>query len=314
MNPLRSIFLQLSRIPPAAMLVVIMGLATVVAFLVSDVLGKKQAEYNSRVAALDAEQSKKATVVYALKDIPEGQVIPSDALEERTMPAGRAPQDALSASSLVAGRTAKFGIASNTIVSQHDLAPIGIAVGFESRLKAGMRAITFAVDTNTGVAGFVQPESRVDIISMVGNGSDTKAAPILSDVEVIAVGQTYQKTQNGTATPTGSITVAVTPDDTQKLIKGICASKLYLALRNDRDHTPIATVDVNSLFGKPQATQKFAALETLPAPAIPNMPMDLAIMNQSQQEASKMVAPQPPKQHEVEIWSASKKDLVTFVN
>ncbi len=56
-----------------------------------------------------------------------------------------------------------------------------------------MRALTFGVDNNSGVAGFVNPDSRVDIIAMVGTGADTKAAPILSDVEVIAVGQLYQK-------------------------------------------------------------------------------------------------------------------------
>ena len=58
-----------------------------------------------------------------------------------------------------------------------------------------MRAITFGIDNNTGVAGFVNPESHVDIMSIVGAGADIKAQPILSDVEVIAVGQSFRKLQ-----------------------------------------------------------------------------------------------------------------------
>ncbi|CAN5950464.1 unnamed protein product [Sphagnum jensenii] len=50
----------------------------------------------------------------------------------------------------------------------------GIQPGFQSKLKEGMRAVTFAVDNNSGVAGFVDPDSRVDIVAMLGSGVDTR--------------------------------------------------------------------------------------------------------------------------------------------
>ncbi len=113
-----------------------------------------------------------------------------------------------------------------------------------------MRAVTFGVDNNSGVAGFVTPDSHVDVIAMVGAGADTKASAILSDVEIIAVGQLYQKSPGQSAAmPSSSVTVCVSPEDANKLIKAISASKLYLTLRNDKDHTPVATVDVTSMFG-----------------------------------------------------------------
>ena len=139
-----------------------------------------------------------------------------------------------------------------------------------------MRAVTFGVDNNSGVAGFVTPDSRVDVISMVGSGADTKASPILSDVEVIAVGSLYQKTPGRSAAmSSSSVTVTVSPEDATKLIKAISASKLYLTLRNDKDRTPVATVDVTSMFGGgggPGGKDDLAALpppNSLPPPPLP---------------------------------------------
>ena len=311
MNPLRSFFVTISRVPPALLLTGIVGLALVVTFTVNDTLTKQHDKYESESNRMASELNKKITVVYAVKDLPEGQTIPSDALEERSVEEKRVPQDALTSSSLVAGRVAKFGITASNIISQHDLAPLATPVGFEQKLRLGMRAVTFGVDNNTGVAGFVQPESRIDIIGMVGAGADTKTAPILSDVEVVAVGQTIQKSTSGTATPSSSVTVAVTPEDTQKLIKAISASKLYLALRNDKDHTPLATVDVSSLFGRRSNLQSTEISQmSLPLPSPPPIGTDLGIIEKSRDMAN--IAPPPKRTHEIEMWSGGRKDLVSL--
>jgi pilus assembly protein CpaB len=312
MNPLRALFLSLSRMPPAVMLLIIVGLAVVVTMMVTGKVSEQENQYKQQKADLEQKMNAKGKVVYTIKDIPEGQTIPTEALEEREIEQSKIPQDAITSASLGAGRVAKYGISSGQIVSQHDLAPQGISLGFESRLKEGMRGITFAVDNNSGVAGFVTPESHVDIIAMVGAGADTKAQPILSDVEVIAVGQMYQKTPGQTtAVPASSVTVAVTPEDGQKLIKAIVAGKLYLTLRNDKDHTPVATVDVTSLFAKPPTPKsELAALpppSALPPPPLPGAPDAGGNMG----AALPAAPPPPPPLHEIEIWSGSKKDVLS---
>jgi pilus assembly protein CpaB len=306
MNPLRALFLSLSRMPPAVMLLVIIGLAVVVTMMVTGKVSEQEKTFQAKQAELETKMNQKGKVVYTIKDIPEGQTIPTEALEEREIEQSKIPQDALTSASLAAGRVAKYGISTGQIVSQHDLAPQGISLGFESRLKEGMRAITFGVDNNSGVAGFVAPESHVDIIA--------KARPVLSDVEVIAIGTTYQKTPGATtAQPTGSVTVALTPEDSEKLIKAMVAAKLYLTLRNDKDHTPVATVDVTSLF--PKAAAKSADLAALPPPsALPPPPLpgggggpgDMGLGN-----AMNAAPPPPPPLHEIEIWSGSKKDVLS---
>ena len=152
---------------------------------------------------------------------------------------------------------------------------------------------------------------------MVGAGGETKAAPILSDVEVIAVGQTFQKAPSGTAAaPASSVTVAVTPEDAQKLLKAINASKLYLTLRSGTDHTPVATVDVTSLFPKAAAIPKDAITSLPPPQSLPPPPLpgpDAGPMPPG--GLMPMVWHQPvnvpPPVHEIEIWSGSKKDVLS---
>jgi pilus assembly protein CpaB len=313
MNPLQAIILQLSRIPIALLLVIIVLVAGVIAVGVTGIISEQTKTYEARKAELEQKANAKGKVVYTVKDIPEGQPIPSDALEEREIEQSKIPQDAITSGSLATGRIAKYGILAGQIVSQHDLAPQGISLGFEAKLKEGMRAVTFGVDNNSGVAGFVNPDSRVDIIAMVGTGAETKAAPILSDVEVIAVGQLYQKNPGqSTAIPSSSVTVCVNPEDANKLIKAISASKLYLTLRNDKDRKPVATVDVTSMFTGGGGKEDLAAMpppSALPPPPLPGGP-DMG-GPPGMPGAMAPAAPPPPPMHEIEVWKGSAKDVVS---
>jgi Flp pilus assembly protein CpaB len=288
-------------------------LAGVTAFTVSSSLDTNKKNSDLAQQALENRLNEKGKAVYAVKDIPEGQMITSEALEEREVPKAQVPLDAISASSLAAGRTAKYGIVANSIVSQHDLASEFVQQGFESKLKAGQRAITFGVDNNSGVAGFINPQSRIDILASVGGAGDTKVAPILSDVQVIAVGPTYQKAPGSTNNPAGNITVAVDPDDAKKLVKAIVASKLYVTLRNEKDRSPVATVDVTSMFSKPTKIAS-DALAVLPPPApLPAPNMDTAGGN-SLLDFKGNMPPVPPPLHEIEMWSGSRKDVMNAPN
>lgn len=311
MNPLRALFQSLSRVSPAVMILIIIGLGVVIAMLFTGQINKQEREYEAKKAEIEAKINQKGKVVYTIKDIPEGQTIPTESLEERELEVSKIPADAITSASLAAGRVAKYGIAAQQIVSQHDLAPQGISIGFESRLKEGMRAVTFPVNNESGVAGFVAPESHVDIIAMVGSGAETKAKPILSDVEVIAVGQLFQRNPGTTtAVPSSNVTVAVTPEDAEKLIKAIVAGKLYLTLRNEKDHTPVATVDVTSLFAKSAVKGDLASLpppSALPPPPLPGGGADLGGLPGGMGAAP----PPPPPMHEIEIWSGGKKDVLS---
>jgi pilus assembly protein CpaB len=314
MNPFRSLFLSLSRMPPILMLFVILGLAVVVTMYVMNIVNQSQEQLAREHAMNEQKQSQKVKVVYATKNIEEGEIIPQEALEERDVEAAKAPVDAYNSVNAVVGQQAAYAVPAGTIVSSHAIKPMAVQTGFEGKIKEGMRAVTFGVDTNSGVAGFIAPGSHVDVVAITGSADTTKAAPVMSDVEVVAVGTTYQKAPGSTtANPAGSVTVAVTPEDSIKLIKAVSAAKLYLTLRNDKDHTPVAVIDVKEMFPKHLAAGGGDAVAALPAPSLPPPPMPNAPGGDMGGGAPGGAAapPPPPPMHEIEMWSGSKKEVLS---
>jgi pilus assembly protein CpaB len=247
----RTVFLTLSRIPPMLMLAVIVGLALAVSYMTMMLNEDKNQIEALRVQnkALKASNAAKSRVVYALKDIPEGTEISSSDLQEREIETTKVPDDAIVSSELATGRTAKYGIPAGQMVSQHELRAADCLE--HPVLREGMRAISFGVDTNAGVAGFVSPGSYVDILAILGSGAAMKAQPILSDVEVLRIGQHGEKQVGPRAcNSVTSFTVALAPTDVRKLATALAVGKLYLTLRREGDHTPVAIVDINKLFDR----------------------------------------------------------------
>jgi pilus assembly protein CpaB len=313
MNPFRSLFLSLSRMPPILMLFIILGLAVVVTMYVMGMVNQSQEQLQRERALHEQQQSAKTKVVYSTKNIEEGEIIAQEALEERDVEQSKAPVDAFNSSNAVVGQIAAYPIPAGTIVSNHAIKPMAVQTGFEGKIKEGMRALTFGVDTNSGVAGFIAPGSHVDVIAITGTAENTKAAPVMSDVEVVAVGTTYQKAPGSTtANPAGSVTVAVTPEEGVKLIRAISAAKLYLTLRNDKDHTPVAVVDVKDLFpkAKPIETADATAM-ALPPPNLPPPPLPAAGGDMAPMGGGAAAPPPPPPMHEIEVWSGSKKEVLS---
>jgi len=299
--------------PPVLMLFIILGLAVVVTMYVMGIVNQSQEQLARERQLQEQKASAKVKVVYATKNIDEGEIIPQEALEERDVDATKAPVDAFNSVNAVVGQQAAYPVPAGTIVSNHAIKPMAVQTGFEGKIKEGMRALTFGVDTNSGVAGFIAPGSHVDVVAITGSADLTKAAPVMSDVEVIAVGTTYQKAPGSTtANPAGSVTVTVSPEDAIKLVRAVSAAKLYLTLRNDKDHTPVAVVDVKDLFPKHAAAAGTDIASNLPAPTLPPPPMPNAPADAGGgAPAAGAAPPPPPPMHEIEMWSGSKKEVLS---
>lgn len=274
---------------------------------------KQQNEIAQITAAQQAEKNQKGPVVYAAKDIPEGSEITADALETREELTSKIPSEAMTSPSTGVGCVAAYPIQAGHMVLQNAVKARIAQVGFEGKIKEGFRAVTFGIDSNAGVAGFISPGAHVDILCITGSAADTKAAPVLSDVEVIAVGSTFKKAPGETqASQVSSITVLVNPEDAEKLVKAVTAGKPYLTLRNEKDHTPVATVDITALFPKPPKAEETSGGEVasnLPPPSLPPPPLPGAPAPAA--DAGANAPPPPPPMHEIELWSGSKKEVLS---
>lgn len=121
-----------------------------------------------------------------------------------------------------------------------------------------MRAVSVRVNEVMGVAGFVLPETRVDVL-LTGNpsgGNEEQTTTVLENVEVIATGQ-LERNPAGEPPTTPVITLLVSPHDAQKLTLASTQGGIRLALQQ-----PQGTADVgypakaNSSRGSSKPTLK----------------------------------------------------------
>ncbi len=126
------------------------------------------------------------------------------------------------------------------------LAPLNSGAGVMSYIiKPGKRAITVAVNEVVGVAGFVLPNSMVDVVATMdspygkqANGRDTRISKIvLQDVRVLAVGQILEE-KEGKPVSVPTVTLDVSPEDAEKLALA-SENKVQLILRH-LDDTEVA--------------------------------------------------------------------------
>ena len=110
----------------------------------------------------------------------------------------------------------------------------------ESALAANVgkdkRAVTVRVDDVVGVAGFLLPGNRVDVVATRKDDrtSVVYAETLLSNIKVLAVDQTSAANSNEPVV-VRAVTLEVTPEEAETLLKGKAAGSIQLALRNPLD-------------------------------------------------------------------------------
>lgn len=101
-------------------------------------------------------------------------------------------------------------------------------------ISPGMKAVSIAVNDVLGVAGFVLPGDRVDVMltrSAGNNRSDAFVDVLLQGVRVVAIDQTADDTRDQPSV-VRTVTFEVTTEEAQKLTLGATIGTLSLALRN----------------------------------------------------------------------------------
>jgi hypothetical protein len=91
-----------------------------------------------------------------------------------------------------------------------------------------------------GVAGFVVPGTRVDVLVTVrseGTNNEPMTRTVVSRVEVLTAGTKFdqEKSRDGEPIPTSVVTLAVLPEDGERIALASNEGKITLALRNPLD-------------------------------------------------------------------------------
>jgi len=302
--PRQNLSLMIARIPPKAMLLIITTLAVGAGVLVQNQSDEKNRML--RELAEKANHKEMAQLLVANRDIPAGRTISAEDLRLDSIEAGKLPIGALQNTGAALGLQARVDIRAGESIMSQSISMKAKPEGFQAKIPDGFRAVTFPVDSNTGVSGFLSPDCHVDILVQSGSG-DT--LPILSDVLVIAVGQTFKKNPGETeAIPSASVTVAVKPSDAGKLINAMTMGRLYCLMRNNVDRTPLAVRDISL-----RASEKTQPLnQEISSSAGSSLPAVLPVVQAASEQPDAAYAGRSTyeSQHNVTIWSANKRDAL----
>lgn len=237
----------------------------VAAYLAIDYLGGQD-------QADQAQQQDRETVQVAVaaSDLSAGHVLSPDDVNLVEWPEEAAPPNYVNAREDVVGRGLLTPVTANEPLLPSKLAESEAGGGLPIVIPEGKRAVTISVDQVIGVAGFVAPGTRVDVVVIMdrpGGEEGSKSKVILQNLEVLSAGQNYQRNVGGEPQTVSVVTLLVSPEQAETLTLATTEGIIQLALRNPLD---LASVDTDGatpgeVLGGPGAAGPSPAARQQPA-------------------------------------------------
>jgi pilus assembly protein CpaB len=181
-----------------------------------------------------------ARIVLAQRDIEVGTVLKEEDVRLADWP-GAVPAGSSNKVEDIVGRGVITPIFSKEPVIESRLAPKGAGGGLAAMIPPGMRAVAIRVNEVVGVAGFVVPGMRVDVLISgnkpgTSNNLGTVTKTLLQNLEVLSAGQDYKKDAEGKPILVQVVNLLVTPQQAEELSLASSQTNIQLVLRNPMDH------------------------------------------------------------------------------
>lgn len=213
----------------ALMLVISVMMALGAAALAGSWLEERMAD---REAAPD-----ESAVVTAAMEIPFGQTVRAEDLRLAQLPPEAVPGNSFDSIEDVEGRVAAETMYPGEVVLEQRVVEHQGGSALGAILESGKRAVTVRVDDVAGVAGFLLPENRVDVVAArrEQGSRDVESETILEDVKVLAVDQIASPEEKDGPVLVRAVTLAVTPRQAERVVTASQEGKIRLTLRNPLD-------------------------------------------------------------------------------
>lgn len=174
------------------------------------------------------------TVVVAKKDLSFGEPLTPDILAEVPWPKEAKPAGSFTTIADIikdGGRVVVRPIGPDEPVLAWKLSGPGGRATLSALVTQGMRAVTIGVNDTSGVAGFVLPGDRVDVLYTRERNDVPSIDVLLQNVRVLAINQTVDE-KNGTPIDGRTATLELSPLDAQKLALAQSTGGLIFTLRS----------------------------------------------------------------------------------
>lgn len=177
------------------------------------------------------EQANIATVVAASIAIPFGTRVEQRHLKTIEMPKNSVPSGSFALAEDVIGKVTTQPIVSGEILMKARFVDQGEGSTLAALVNKNMRAVTVRVDDVIGVAGFLLPGNRVDVVAARRDGKRAITDTILQNIQVLAVDQTASSNDNEPVI-VRAVTLEVSPAQAETLVRGREEGSIQLTLRN----------------------------------------------------------------------------------
>jgi pilus assembly protein CpaB len=240
-------------------------------------------------------------VVVAAADLQIGTALKKEDMQVINFPEGGAPEGSFSQMNDLVGRGLIVPMVKNEPVLGAKLASKEAGAGLPPVIPEGMRAVSVRVNEVVGVAGYVLPGNRVDVVATASpteSRSDTTSKVVLSNVQVLTAGTRMEQGQdNNQPTQVTVVTLLVNPEQAERLALASTEGKIQLALRNPLDQGSPDTPGIrpSGLLGSKTAV-------ATPAPRVAR-----ARKPESRPQVDLAPAPTPPPS--VEIIRGDKRSV-----
>jgi pilus assembly protein CpaB len=184
-------------------------------------------------------------IMVAALEIPYGTKVEARHIKTLMMPAGTAPDRAVREAAQVEGMVATADIERGEILIQDRFAEHESGSTLAALVQKDQRAVTLRVDDVVGVAGFLLPGNRVDVLATRVDRTTQRAMTdtILTNLKVLAVDQTAS-TDNNEPVIVRAVTLEMSPSQSEDLVKAKEEGKIQLTLRNPLAEDPVVVQEV----------------------------------------------------------------------
>jgi pilus assembly protein CpaB len=253
-------------------------------------------------------------VVMSARPLPLGRRLEASDLKRVGWPASSPLPGAVTRIEDVAGRGLISAVRENEPITESKVAPREAGAGLSPAIPAGMRAISVKVNEVIGVAGFVVPGARVDLLATVRRPADALTRVLVANVPVLTAGTRYEQEQGRDAKPIPStvVTLVVTPSQAEKIALAAAEGQITLMLRNPVDVEEPATPGARlaRLVGDAETALPPAAR----APSVEPRPIPgpSAVPVKAPPPVPAVSPPPPPPVYTVEAIRAGKRTQETL--
>jgi pilus assembly protein CpaB len=194
-------------------------------------------------------------VVIAATNLDLGAELHREDIRVIDWPAGSVPAGTFSNPQDVIGRGLIQPVVQNAPILEGSMPPKEAGAGLPPVIPEGMRAVSVRVNDVIGVAGYVLPGTRVDVVATVSptdQHPDTTSKVILTNVQVLTAGTKIERdTEDHKPVTVNVVTLIVDPMQSERLTLASTEGKIQLALRNplDKSAPPTPGIRPAALLG-----------------------------------------------------------------